>query len=162
SFKASDVDPSITGFIVAVASSGVTGCPVVFNHLIGDEYVKTTTGQAANLGTEAFAALGPGGTLPGCDENSVTALLNFNGALGGYNQAPAVLALDNFASPADGNNTLLIINRVGGNLLTGASTIGSLFGIVYDDAENPASFTFSSNRCQFQGRITGSFPRTAP
>jgi hypothetical protein len=162
SFLASDVDPGVSGYIVAVASSGVTGCPVAFNFLIGDEYVKAATGHAANLGAEAFAAL-YNGTLPGCDANSVTAILAFNGVVGaGYNMAPRVLALDNFASHADGNDTLLIINRFGGNLASGASTVGSLFGLVYDDAENSGSFTISSGACQLRGSLSNSFPRSTP
>jgi hypothetical protein len=161
SFLASDVDPGVSGYIVAVASSGNNGCPVAFNFLIGDEYVKLSTGHSANLGAEAFAAIFVG-VVPGCDANSVTATLNFNGALGGYNQAPRVLALDNFASRADGNDTLLIINRFGGNLATGASTIGSLFGLVYDDAENPGSFTISSGACQLRGSLSNTFPRSTP
>jgi len=160
-FLASDVDPGVSGYIVAVASSGVNGCPVSFNFLIGDEYVKLSTGHAANLGAEAFSAL-YAGVLPGCDANSVTATLNFNGVLGGYNRAPRVLALDNFASRADGNDTLLIINRVGGNLATGAATVGSLFGLVYDDAENVGSFTITSGACQLRGSLSNAFPRSTP
>jgi uncharacterized repeat protein (TIGR01451 family) len=37
SFLASDIDPGTTGYIVAVASDLVTGCPVNFNFLIGDD-----------------------------------------------------------------------------------------------------------------------------
>src|SRR5262245_6510645 len=44
SFLASDVDPGTTGYIIAVASDDA-GRPVVFNHLIGDEYVKMMTGH---------------------------------------------------------------------------------------------------------------------
>jgi hypothetical protein len=135
---------------------------VVFNHLIGDEYVKMTTGHAANLGAEAFAALGPPGALVGCDSNSLTAVLSFNGAVGGYNRAPRALALDNFTSPADGADTLLIINRVGGDLTFGGAEIGSLTGLVYDDAQASGSFSFTVDRCQFQGSITSFFPRTTP
>src|SRR5215468_3218597 len=57
SFLASDVDPGVTGYIVAVASHPVTGCPINFNFLIGDEYVKLSTGHQANLGAEAFSAI---------------------------------------------------------------------------------------------------------
>src|SRR5262245_27935891 len=84
SFLASDVDPGVSGYIVAVASDGFIGCPLSFNFLIGDEYVKLSTGHQANLGAEAFSALF-NGVLPGCDANSVTALLNFSGVAGGYN-----------------------------------------------------------------------------
>jgi hypothetical protein len=161
SFLASEVDPGTTGYIVAVASDDA-GRPIVFNHLIGDEYVKMTTGHAANLSAEAFAALGPAGALVGCDSNSFSAVLNFNGAVGGYNRAPRALALDNFTSPADGADTLLIINRVGGDLTSGGAEIGSLAGLVYDDEETSGRFSLTVDHCQFHGSITSSFPRTTP
>jgi len=56
--------------------------------------------------------------LPACDGNSVTAELKFDGTA--YNRTPAALALDNIGSTADGNDTLLIINRIGGNLGAGS------------------------------------------
>ncbi len=70
-----------------------------------------------------------------------------------------MLAVDNFTSPSD---TRLILNRVGGNLASGASTIGSLFGVLYDDAEQPLSFTLSSNSCQLRARLDNNFLRTTP
>jgi hypothetical protein len=156
SFLAADVDPGVSGYIVAVATD-FDGCPVVFNYLIGDEYVKYASGHSANLGAIAFAkasrekSVSPDGTL---------ATLFLNG--GDYNYAPRVVALDSIASRADGNDTLLILNRVGGNLAISGSTLSALFGILYDDAETPYSFTFSSSACQFRSSISSSFPRTAP
>ena len=157
SFLASDLDPGTSGYLVAVAVDGVRGCPTNFNYLIGDEYVKFSTGHAANLGAEAFSALAGG--LPACDGNSVTALLNFDGV--SYNRMPAVLALDSIGSRADGNDTLLIVNRIGGNLGLGASTLGTLFGIMYDDSENALSFSVAGN-CQLRNSISNNFPRTTP
>ncbi len=156
SFLASDLDPGTTGYLVAVAVNS-TGCPISFNYLIGDEYVKFTSGHAANLGAEAFSAI-PGGR-PACDANSVTATLNFDGI--SYNRTPATLALDNVGSRADGNDTLLILNRIGGNLGIGASTLGTVFGIFYDDAENALSFSVSGS-CQLRSSISNNFPRTTP
>ena len=156
SFLASDVDPGISGYIVAVAVDGVFGCPTNFNWLIGDEYVKFSSGHAANLGAVAFSRVG-GETV--CDGGSVTAAINFDGV--DYNRAPAVLALDNVGSRADGNDTLVIINRIGGNLGIGASTLGTLFGLLYDDAENVLSFSVSGN-CQLRNSISNNFPRTTP
>lgn len=158
SFLAADFDPGTTGYIIAVASDPVTGCPINFNHLIGDEFIKLTSGHAANLPAESIAAI-PGG-LPACNDNSVTAQLNFNGI--SYNRLPRVLADSNIPSRLDGNDTLLVINRVGGNLATGAATIGTLFGLVYDDAESGYSFSLSGG-CQLRGSFgaTG-FPRTVP
>ncbi len=158
SFLASDIDPGTTGYIVAVASDLVTGCPVDFNYLIGDEYVKLSSGHAANLTAEGFAAIAGG--LPACNGLSVTALLSFDGT--SYNRAPRVLAASNIPSRADGNDTLIVINRFGGSLAAGAGTLGSLFGILYDDAENPLSFTFTAGVCQFRSSLSSNFPRVAP
>ena len=157
SFLASDVDPGITGYIVAVAVDGVFGCPINFNYLIGDEYVKFTSGHAANLGAVAFSAVAE--VPAACNSTSVTAAINFDGV--NYNCAPAVLALDNVGSRADGNDTLVIINRVGGNLGIGANTISTIFGLLYDDAENVLSFSVSGS-CQLRNSLSNNFPRTTP
>ncbi|MGE0883152.1 MAG: hypothetical protein AB7P14_06380 [Blastocatellales bacterium] len=164
SFLTSDVDPGVKGYIVAVAVDPIFGCPVRFNWLIGDEYVKMASGHAANLGAIAFAAVPAPqeeaeGIIPGCGPDSVTATLNFDGTM--YNRVPAVLALDNLPSRADGNDTMIIINRVGGNLGIGASTLGSLFGLLYDDAENVLSFSVTGG-CQLMASISNNFPRTTP
>jgi streptogramin lyase len=156
SFLASDVDPDTKGYVVAVATD-FSGCPRDFNYLIGDEYVKLSSGHAANLGAEAFAALAGG--LPFCDANSTTAVLNFDGV--SYNMAPRTLALDNVASRADGNDTLLVLNRFGGNLATGAATLGAIFGLLYDDAEQGLSFSVNGG-CQLRGSLSGNFFRTTP
>jgi len=155
SFLASDVDPGISGYLVAVSVDGILGCPNNFNYLIGDEYVKFSSGHAANLGAVAFSALAPAA----CTAASVTSRIDFDGVA--YNQVPAVLALDNVGSRADGNDTMLIVNRIGGNLGIGAATLGTLFGLLYDDAENVLSFSVSGN-CQLRNSLSNNFPRTTP
>jgi hypothetical protein len=156
-FLASDLDPGTTGYIIAVAVDG-NGCPTNFNYLIGDEYVKFSTGHAANLGAEAITAIAGG--LPLCDTNSTTATLAFDGI--SYNLVPHVLAADNIGSRADGNDTLLILNRIGGNLATGASTLGTIFGLFYDDSERGVSFNLAAGACQFRNSITNTLPRITP
>ena len=156
SFLASDLDPGTTGYVVAVATDA-TGCPTNFNFLIGDEYVKFQSGHAANLGAQAITAIAGG--LPVCNTNSSTATLNFDGV--SYAPVPRVLALDSIPSRADGNDTMLILNRIGGNLGTGVATLGTIFGILYDDAEVSLSFTLTGG-CQLRGSVTNNFPRTAP
>jgi hypothetical protein len=156
SFLASDLDPGTTGYIVAVASD-TKGCPVDFNFLVGDEYEKFQTGHAANLGAEAVSALAGG--LPACDANSTTATLAFDGV--SYNLVPRVLALDSIPARADGNDTLLILNRIGGNLATGTSTLGTIFGLLYDDTESGLSFSVTGG-CQLRSALSGSFLRTTP
>ncbi|MGH9803332.1 MAG: hypothetical protein ACRD82_23460, partial [Blastocatellia bacterium] len=156
SFLMSDLDPGTTGYIVAVATDS-RGCPVNFNFLIGDEYVKFQSGHAANLGAQAYSAIAGG--LPACDQNSVTAQINFDGV--SYDRTARVLSLDSVGSRADGNDTLLVLNRIGGNLGIGASTLGAIFGIFYDDSENSVSFSFSGG-CQLRNSLSNNFPRITP
>ncbi len=156
SFLMSDLDPGTTGYLVAVATDAF-GCPINFNYLIGDEYVKFGSGHAANLGAEAYSAI-PGG-LVACDQNAVTATINFDGT--SYDRLAATLALSNIGSRADGNDTLLIVNRIGGNLGIGAASLGTLFGILYDDSENALSFNVTGG-CQLRSSLTNNFPRTTP
>ena len=160
SFLTSDLDPGTTGYIVALAVNGVTGLPQVHNWLIGDEYVKFTSGHSANLGAVAFAKLTNDNVV---STDGVLAAIFLDGVLlaGSYNRAPRTLALDNVGSRADGNDTLVILNRVGGNLGTGAATLSTLFGLLYDDAENSLSFSVSGS-CQLRNSLSNNFPRTAP
>ncbi len=157
SFLTSDMDPGTTGYFVAVAVNSI-GCPVNFNYLIGDAYVKFASGHSGNLGAEAISALAGG--LPACDANSQTAVLRFDDV--SYNALARVLAVDGIPSRATGNDTLLVINRLGGNFLQGASPIGSIFGILYNDEEQSHSFTFERTSCQVVSSLSNSLPRTAP
>jgi hypothetical protein len=147
--------------MVAIAVDGVLGCPISHNFLIGDEYVKLETGHQANLGAEAFAALYQG-TLPGCDGNTVTTTLAFNGTATGYNRAPRVLAVSNIPSILDGNDTRIAVLRVGGSLVSGSgNTIGTLFGILYDDQEQSHSWA-QARGCYSFAQLTNNFPRVSP
>ncbi|HKQ75575.1 MAG TPA: DUF4394 domain-containing protein [Blastocatellia bacterium] len=157
SFQTSDLDPGGTGYLVAVAVDS-RGCPVNFNNLIGDAYVKFSSGHAANLAAEGIAAIAGG--LPSCNENSDSARLNFDGI--SYNRIPRLLALDNIPSRGDGNDTMLILNRIGGDLRTSADRLGPIFGVFYDDTEVGVSFTFNPGVCQFRSSVTNNFPRITP
>ena len=56
-----------------------------------------------------------------------------------------------------------MVDRIGGNLGTGVSTVGQLFGILYDDAEHAYSFERSTTRRQFRAILSSNdFPRTVP
>ncbi len=143
SFLASDLDPGITGFVVAVAV-GDNGCPIHFNALIGDAAVKMTSGHTALLGAEAVPALAGG--LPACAPGAVTAALKFDGI--SYAALPHVLAVSNLPSRADGNETLLVVDRIGGNLGTGVAGSGSLAGLIFDDVENAQSLRLNLS-CQY-------------
>jgi hypothetical protein len=139
SFNTSDADPGTRGYIVVIAVDPFLGCPANFNFLIGDEYVRYATGHSANLGAEAIAAIAA--TPTDCGGTSGVALVSFDGVA--YNRIPRVLADDSIPSRIDSNDTKLIVNRIGGNLITGAATLGTLFAVIYDDAENTFSTSFS-------------------
>jgi hypothetical protein len=74
-----------------------------------------------------------------------------------YNPLPRVLALDNFPSQTDGNQTVLVLNQIGGDLQTSAGRVGALFGVLYDDQEVPLSFSFTVDQCQSRGLLGQSF-----
>lgn len=156
SLLASDIDPGVSGYLVAVAVNRDTGLPVAFNCLIGDAYVKTASGHSANLGAEAYQALmiNPAGI----DAAAPTATLNFDGM--NYSRMPRTLAVNSLYNAGSGS-PLLVVNRMGGNLGVSAASLGSAFGIVFDELETPYSFTFQGG-CQTRQAIANSFPRTTP
>ncbi|MEP7273166.1 MAG: hypothetical protein ABI882_16825 [Acidobacteriota bacterium] len=157
-FLASEQDPATTGYLLAIAVDGVLGCPINFNFLIGDEYVKFDTGHFANLGAETIAAIAV--TPVTCDENTTTVTISFDGIR--YNRVPRVLALDNIGSIADGNSVRVWINRVGGSLFGGGGSTGTFFGILYDDAEQAHSYQLSAGTCQRGFTLNDTNPRTSP
>ncbi|MBI1762549.1 MAG: DUF11 domain-containing protein [Acidobacteria bacterium] len=179
-FLMSDIDPGTTGSVFAVASDGPpgigdgtnTGCPISFNYLIGHASIKQPVGSSignaplkrtrveAEVAAEAIAAEF-GSPVPGCNPSSPAVELRFNGQPNGYNMLPRVLAASNIPSRADGNSTFIAVQRIGGNLATGAATIGTLFGVLYDDAESPFSFSVNAG-CVFRGTLSGSLIRTTP
>ena len=156
SLLASDFDPDISGYVVAVAVNK-HGLPASFNCLTGDSYIKLASGHITNLAAEAVAALVP--DPAGTDQSVTVTTLNFDGVA--YNNLPRALAASSIVSPADSNTTLLVLNRIGGSLLTSAASLDKMFGLLLDDSENPYSFTFSGG-CQFRSPLNNQFPRTTP
>lgn len=155
-FLASDFDPGNTGYLMAVAVDCQSGIPISFNELIGDAHVKFASGHRASLGAEAIAAtmFFPAGANP----NVNSATLRFDGM--SYSRLPRILALDNVYSTVDGNSTMLILNRVGGNLSVGGDAIGPITGTLFDDIENLFSFTANFGSCQTRQILSNNFPRT--
>lgn len=145
SFNVSEFDPGINGYLVGVASDAETGLPRSHNFLIGDAYIKSPTVGSVNLAAEAIAATYLG--VLDSDPNLTGAVLRFGV---NYNRLPAVLAVDNFASPAavTGNQTTLILNRIEGSLAEGMLSVPRLFTLVYDDFETSYSSTFNPGNCQ--------------
>ncbi len=157
SFLASEIDPGVTGYVVALAVNE-EGCPVSFNYLIGSSHVKFASGHSAQLNAQAVAALYTG-VLNGCTSNISETVIKLDGI--DYGQAPATLVANTIFSQADQQSTLLIVNPVGGNFNTSDSvnTIGTLSGQVFDESEKGFSFVAPVNRCQLQATMNDSFPR---
>jgi len=154
-YLASDLDPNVTGYLMAVAVNTATGCPINFNYLAGDAFVKLPTGHAAGLQAEAIAAIAANPAV--CGGGSTT--LNFDGV--NYNKLPRMLAMNNIPARPDGNSTIVVLNRIGGDLSSGAATLGAMFGLISDDIENVFSLSFSGSS-QFRSELTDTFPRTVP
>ncbi len=99
------------------------------------------------------------GGLAFCDVTANSAQLNFDGT--SYNPLPRVLAASSLSSATEGNQTMLVLDRIGGDLRVNVEAIGSLTGILYDQLENPYSFATASG-CQLRQVLNGQFPRTTP
>jgi len=160
-FLASDLDPGVTGHLIALAVNA-QGCPVRHNFLMGDLYVKFPGGLTGGLSAEAFAAQFD--VFAGCNAASSTATLFFDvpGTPDSYNPLPRLVAADNIPDHSSNNTTMLILNRIGGNLGIGVGALGNIAGLLYDDGENGSSFTFNAGACQFRSLLSNNFPRTAP
>ena len=155
SFAASDMDPDETGYLMAIAVDPQTGCPIRFNYLIGDEYVKLASGHAANLGAEAIAALTEAPVF--CPPGATSVEIALDGRM--YNNAPLMLAANHLASPQDGNSTMLVLNRVGGDLTRGMAPLGTVTGLMFNDVEAGYSFAIQGG-CQIRQLLSNNFPRT--
>ncbi len=158
-FLASDIDPGVAGYIVAIAVNQANGCPISHNFLTGNAFIKLASGQAANLGAMAFAALYTG-DMPGCNPLGVTTRIAFDGVA--YNRAPRALALDKLRSPADANSTLLVLSRLEGDLVNGVPAIGAFSGTLFDDTGAAFPFNATASACQFRAALTNTFPATTP
>ena len=155
SFTASDLDPGIAGYLIAIAVDK-NGCPTNFNRLIGDSYIKQPSGFIANLAAISVPAI----EVSTCDLSELFTTINLDGKQ--YNRLGRVLALDNVPSTADGNTTMIVLNRIGGNLGDSASTLGPLTGLLYNDRETGFSFTLNPGACQVRAPLSPSFPRSSP
>jgi hypothetical protein len=158
-FLMGSLDAGNTGYIVIVAVDN-DGCPVAANTLIGSAMVKRATGHSASLTAYAYAALFSG-TIDGCDASSDTATVDLDGS--SYNRSPRTVAIDKIPSRSDGNDTILVLDRVGGNLATGnLGTIGPVSGTLFDQGGTAFPFSFSAAQSQLVQAFTNTFPLTSP
>lgn len=150
SFLMSDIDPGVSGYIVAVASEGG---PIQFNWLIGTEYIRETDGRTAALQAVSVARRNPAPVLPNSDS---TAALVFNDVE--YERLPNALALASFNSQTTDSTTLSIYSP-SSNLLIGNVETVNVFVLLYNDAEVALSSSFSL-RCYRYDSLTSLFNRS--
>lgn len=160
-FSASDMDPGIIGYMIGVAVDNA-GCPISFNYLSGSAIVRPGMGGVeASLGAQAVSALFSG-VMPGCGTSSMTADLVFDGGNSGYSRLPRMLATDKVRSLTDNNQTMLILNRIDGSLVSGMGPLGVIAGELFDESAVLYSFTAGSNSCQLRNVTSQFFPNTSP
>lgn len=159
SYLTGTYDAGRTGYILIVAVDA-NGCPLAANTMVGDVSVKLSTGHSASLTAYAYAALF-NGTLSGCGPGSTTANVNLDGS--DYNRSPRTVAIDKIPSRADGNDTLMVLTRVGGNLASGnIPGIGDVSGSLFDHNGTAFSFSFNAAQPHLVRSISDSFPTTSP
>jgi len=170
SFLTSDFDPDTSGYILAVAEDQV-GLPIAWNYLIGDLYSKLANTFSINLGAIAYAARFDFNTQ-GNEANlaadtlttSETTVINFGGVVGtggSYDALGRSFAIDNIPSRAGGDVTRVIFAGIRGSYVTSALGSSSMFGVLYDDAEQGQSFSWSF-ACAEVKVLSNDTPRTAP
>lgn len=139
-FLASDLDPNITGYMVAVAVD-TQGRPVGFNFLAGDELVVTSTGHRFGLAAMA-AARRDGNFASPINTDGTSATMFFNGNQ--YDFLPYAMVLDSFPSQVGAVGAPLADTRIYvytpmTDLITGNVFSGTLFFLMHDDAEHTFS-----------------------
>jgi hypothetical protein len=169
SFLASDYDPGVTGYLIALAVD-TQGRPLDHDFLIGDLYVKMNFAgkyYQANLGAEAFEAQFAGGdgssgfSHPSDPTIACISYGTMDGTANPYDLIPVTLAIDHIPTPNQNNSTLLILNSTQGTSFK-AGSIGGIQGLLYDDVERPFSWVQGGFGCQAIRQLSDSFPRTTP
>ena len=157
-FNASDVDSGSTGCLVFVAVDA-NGNPTNFNYLTGQYDIRFASGHGGNnLNAKAIRAL----STVAPDPSAKTADLNFNGL--DYEFLPKTLQASNLPSVADGNDTTIIVSRLGGDLGSYMAPLGDLAGILRSQAMTPYNWTatVAAPAIQMIQTLSGTFPGTNP
>ena len=153
SFLVSEMDPSNTGYLIAVAIDE-NGCPIAQNGLIGNAFVSDGT-YVGNYGAEAFWAYGLNSEMATCDTVNMIATLNFNvlNCVGtGLDALPSQFVAE-IQSPNDSVGQKLVTVGLTGDLANGVVSTGAAqvgIGLAYNDLEKQGSFSSSpwTGACQ--------------
>lgn len=133
--SAYELNPGARGYIIAIAVDG-SGTPINFNYLDGSADIRLASGHADTIDAVKIEALSSNPAVGGA-----IASLNFDDV--NYSKIPSRVAVDPVFSPADGDRTLIAINRIGGSLVSGATPIGGVGQIFNNTTQQNRSFSFS-------------------
>lgn len=158
SLLASEIDPDIAGYLISVAVDLQSGRPINFNHLIGSQYLKLTSGHSGNITPVSIRAIESEPVA--VDPAAMSGELIFDD--NHYQRLPSTLAVGHLPSPITDSDCLLIVDRLEGSLATGLQTVGELRGVIYSDLESAHSFAASSSRRQLRLLINDRAPRVTP
>jgi hypothetical protein len=125
SFLASDIDPGVVGYIVAVANLG--GVPVWFNNLVGDAYIRKIDGQVAMLPAVAVSRVSHRDVELATESS---ADLIFDGSE--YERLPQVVVASSFNSQIT-HDTTLVTYVPTPNLGFSVNKASTITTLVYDD-----------------------------
>lgn len=167
-FKSSELDPEVTGWVMAVAVDSRTGFPIMANSLIGNALVSDGD-YVGNYGAEAFWAKGDPSTINAATSGAFgSATLNFNGgdttapAVGGYDFLPSQFAAELQSTNDSFGQKLVTVGMVGDitqGSPKGAGQVG--IGQIYNGNEKPfGSFSkILTDGCQATAVISAGVPR---
>jgi hypothetical protein len=161
SFRASEQDPEVTGYVIAVAVDA-NGQPISWNALIGNAFVNAGD-IVGNYGAEAFANNRAAGALA-FDNNADPALAQIlfdTTVVGGYDYPADQFAVE-IQSPSDATGQTIVHASLFGNIA--AAGVGGVLqvgtGLVIRGDEKQGSFVrFISGNCQSVNVINANAPR---
>ncbi|NDD65631.1 MAG: hypothetical protein EBZ36_16890, partial [Acidobacteria bacterium] len=154
SFLASDIDPDTNGYLIAIAVNE-NGCPIRMNSLIGDESIRMAGGFYSTVVAEGVAGL----SSPSCLPSSMETTIHLDGVQ--YSLLGRTLAVDSIMSAAGGDQTMLVIDGIGGSLANGTSSLGKMNGLLFNDTEQGFSFSVTEG-AQMAQVLSSSYPRSTP
>ena len=146
-FNASDWDPDNRGYFMALALDS-NGVPTNFNNLTGQAILTLNTGATVGYPAQAIEALV---SNPAVISGSFSATLNFNGV--NYSKLPRAVGLNPVLRPAGLNQTVAIINHLGGNLFTSPVPLGTLNWLFTNNSTRSNTSYTTSGGNQFRGTI---------
>jgi hypothetical protein len=135
SFLTSEVDPGVSGYIIAVATDG--SVPIQNNSLIGTALIRENDGHQVVIPAFPVAKISSGRVA---QDNGDSVLLRFNGVE--YERLPGSLAVTSFNSETADASSLIVYSPAG-DLISGSTETINIYSLLFDDAQRSIPSNFS-------------------